>query len=302
MPETYSWKKLDRFYMNNCKIANELRKYRDLAGKVNWVALSGEGGSDPRQAADRAQYVISRDLTYMDMMVANAAYSLWRYSAGQGTFTAETICQVMAGRMDCRAGPVRQAGLERRLQQLADTWICILADQDHQVTEDLYEGAFLPVTWETRGKRLRFHFSTGMEMPLYRYGEAHRQLLELPLSRLRDQEGLGNNTDQNLLLRHYMLQELEILLYQGNKVTDQKIRLLRRDWEGQEFGLLWTLGLVDETGAKDPRTAAQAAQSVLCQLLKSWQREGILREEQYRFLTPEEGWGVLLSIAGTGSM
>lgn len=33
---------MEQFIMNNCKIANELRKYRDLTGCVNRVSLSDD--------------------------------------------------------------------------------------------------------------------------------------------------------------------------------------------------------------------------------------------------------------------
>ena len=81
---------MEQFIMNNCKIANELRKYRDLTGCVNRVSLS----DDPENYAD---YVITQELSYLDMVTANAVYSLWRSGEGENGFRAETIGQIMAG-------------------------------------------------------------------------------------------------------------------------------------------------------------------------------------------------------------
>ena len=64
MPETAIGRQPDRFVMNNCKIANELRKYRDLSGCVNQVSLSGARVRRPSDAADYAEYCISEDYDY----------------------------------------------------------------------------------------------------------------------------------------------------------------------------------------------------------------------------------------------
>ena len=80
---------MEQFLMNNCKIANELRKYRDLTGCVNRVSLS----DDPKNYAD---YVITKEVSYLDMVTANAVYSLWRSGEGDNGFRAETIGQIMA--------------------------------------------------------------------------------------------------------------------------------------------------------------------------------------------------------------
>lgn len=140
--------------MNNCKIANELRKYRDLTGCVNRAGLS----DDPE---NYVEYVITRELSYMDMVTANAVYSLWRSGEGDNGFRAETIGQIMAGDMARRLRPEKQDEIEERLQKLAGTELYILADHDQQAMQEVYEGAFLPLTWETGRSRLRFRFKDG---------------------------------------------------------------------------------------------------------------------------------------------
>ena len=292
----------DRFVMNNCKIANELRKYRDLAGCLNQVSLSSERVRRPSDAADYAEYYISQGLSYLDMVVANAAYTLMS-SAADSPFHAETVARLMAGDPDWRIGEKRRGELEARLQKLAGTQIYILADHDHQVEKDLYEGAFLPLAWEKEGSKLRFRFRPGEPMPLYQYAEHHRQLIEVPVSRLRDAPGEGqakrSNTERVLLLRHYLIQELEVLLYPGNKVKEQQIRLLKRDREGHEMGLLWILGIIPEQDEdKDYGLLAQKVQKTLGQMLAGWQDSGVLQAARYQLLPAEEGYGVRLTVEG----
>ena len=304
MAENTIGRQIDRFVMNNCKIANELRKYRDLSGCVNQVSLSSTRVRRPSDAADYAEYFISEDLSYMDMVVANAAYTLMSGGSGQA-FQAETIARLISGSPSLRIGEKRRADLEARLTKLAGVRIQILADHDHQVERDLYEGAFLPISWSASHERLKFRFLSGETMPLYQYAADHRQLLQVPLSSLREEieggENRRNNTDRSLLLRHYLLQELEILKYPDNKVTEQRVRLLKRDPEGHEMGLLWVLGIIPDSkeASKAPLTAAQTVQRTLARMLDDWQKSGLLQSVKYQMLPAEEGFGVWFTTEAT---
>lgn len=280
---------MEQFIMNNCKIANELRKYRDLTGCVNRVSLS----DDPENYAD---YVITQELSYLDMVTANAVYSLWRSGEGENGFRAETIGQIMAGDMDRRLRPEKQDEVEARLQRLAKTELYILADHDQQAKQEAYEGPFLPIIWESGKSRLRFHFRDKGQMPLYQYAEDRGQLIRLPVSLLRDDEKQGqtklNNNDRTLLLRHYLLQELEIVRYPANWVDRRELRLLKRDEAGNEYGLLWTLGLTAEE--KNQTAEVKRAQQTMEQLMDNWRKSGYVTEEEYQPLPPEKGYGLLL--------
>lgn len=302
MAKKSAQRQIDRFIMNNCKIANELRKYRDLAGCVNQVSVSGKRVRRPSDAEDYAEYFISEDLSYLDMVVANAAYTLLVNSPPQAAFQADAIARIMAGNMERRIDGKRRQELEGHLRKLAGIQIYILADHDHQVEQDLYEGCFLPLEWEERGGRLHFRFLPGQPMPLYQYAEHHRQLIEVPFSRLRDDQGENqirhNNSDRTLLLRHYLLQELEILLYQNNSVEEQQIRLMKRDQEGNEFGLLWTLGIVGNDGertVKDLNAVAKNVQRTMQQLLENWQASGYLGPLRYEMVPEGKDFGVRIT-------
>jgi len=280
---------MEQFIMNNCKIANELRKYRDLTGCVNRVSLS----DDPENYAD---YVITQELSYLDMVTANAVYSLWRSGEGKSGFRAETIGQIMAGDMDRRLRPEKQDEVEARLQRLAKTELYILADHDQQAKQEAYEGPFLPIIWESGKSRLRFHFRDEGQMPLYQYAEDRGQLIRLAIGLLRDDEKQGqtklNNNDRTLLLRHYLLQELEIVRYPGNRVDRRELRLLKRDETGSEYGLLWILGLAAEE--KNQTAEAKRAQQTMEQLMDNWRKSGYVTENEYQTLPPEKGYGLLL--------
>ena len=302
MAEKVNWRQIDRFIMNNCKIADELRNYRDLAGRLNQVSLSGERVKNPSDSADYAEYFISETLSYLDIAVANAAYTLMVSSPVQTSFQADVIGQLMAGNMGWRIPKKMKQDLEARLQKLAQTQIYILADHDHQVEQDLYEGMFLPVRWENEGDRIKFHFLPELQMPLYQYAGHRRQLIEIPLSRLRDDQGGSqiqhNNTDRMLALRHYLLQELEILRYANNKVYTHRIQLLKKDDENNEMGLLWLLGMIGDAGTttvKDPITLAKRLQKFMQQLLDNWHKCGYLGSLQYEMLSAKDGFGVQIT-------
>ena len=298
MARKQALRQTDRFFMNNCKIANELRKYRDLAGCLNQVSVSGERSRRPASCADYAEYYISENLSYLDMVTANAAYTLMVSAPPQAEFQADAVAQIMSGNPGWRILGKRRSQLEARLQRLAGIQLHILADHDHQVEQDLYEGAFLPVSWVTEGDRTRFRFLPDRQMPLYQYAEDHKQILEVPAARLRDSQEAGqvrhNNNDRMLLLRHCLLQELEILRYGKNKVTQTQLRLLKRDRDGEEFGLHWTLGILDEAKENDWGAVAKKVHASIRQLLTGWQESGWLGPVTFQMLSPREGYGVHL--------
>ena len=74
------------------------------------------------------------------MVVANAAYTLMVNNPPQAEFQADAIARVMAGNMERRIDGKRRQELEVHLQKLAGIQLYILADHDHQVEQDLYEG------------------------------------------------------------------------------------------------------------------------------------------------------------------
>ncbi|WP_294549247.1 hypothetical protein [uncultured Pseudoflavonifractor sp.] len=280
---------MEQFMMNNCKIANELRKYRDLTGCINRVSLS----DDPD---NYAEYVVTQELSYLDMVTANAVYSLWRSGEGENGFGAETIGKIMAGDMSRRLRREKREEMEARLRRLAGTEIYILADHDQQAAQGAYEGPILSLDWEEVGSGLRFRFRPGGQMPLYQYAEERNQLIRIPIALLRDDKTLGqtrlNNSDQTLLLRHYLLQELEIIHYPSNRVDQRELRLLKRDEYGDEYGILWILGLLGDGQAQT--TEAKRAQQVIAQLMDNWRKSGYVTEDQYQFLSAEKGYGILL--------
>ena len=185
-----------------------------------------------------------------------------------------------------------EAGLQRR----AKTELYILADHDQQAKQEAYEGPFLPIIWESGKSRLRFHFRDEGQMPLYQYAEDRGQLIRLAIGLLRDDEKQGqtklNNNDRTLLLRHYLLQELEIVRYPGNRVDRRELRLLKRDETGSEYGLLWILGLAAEE--KNQTAEAKRAQQTMEQLMDNWRKSGYVTENEYQTLPPEKGYGLLL--------
>lgn len=292
-------RQVDCFIFNNCKIANELRKYRDLAGCVNQVSVSGRRVRRPSDAEDWAEYVITRDLTYLDMVTANAVYTLLSCGAGGEGFQAEAVARVMAGDPAWRITGDRSKALEERLCKLAETEIYILADHDHQVERNLYEGAFLPLKWTEEKGKLRFQVRPGGELPLYQYAEDHRQLIRVPASCLREEkEGQTrhSNSDQTLALRHYLLQELAILGYSKGKVEERELRLLKRKQDrGGREGLLWTLGLEEKGRSGDAEAKrVRAFQELMLELLENWRAAGQLGSVDYEKLEAGEGYGVRL--------
>lgn len=72
------------------------------------------------------------------------------------------------------------------------------------------------------------------------------------------------------------------------------MRLLKRDPEGHEMGLLWTLDIIPDSKEelKSPLAAAQTVQRTITRMLDDWQKNGLLQTVKYQMLPAEEGFGV----------
>ena len=279
------------FVMNNCKIANELRKYRDLTGHVNRVFLSSPGARGENRGR-YADYVLGGQVSFFDTVLLNAACTLL-YAGGRTSFRTETVAQVMAGDPSRRLSKEKRAQLSDDLERLSHIRLAILGEPCG-AGRDCYEGTLLPLEREGELFRLR----EGETAPLYQYALDRSQLITVPAALLRDDPKKGqtvhSNHDLTLMLRHFLLQELEILFHAGNRVAARNIRVVRKDGDHKESGLLWCLtgDEGDDTGGKALSPKGQKLLRTLCSLLDNWKAVGYLNA--YSLLA--DGTGVRVAL------
>lgn len=107
------------------------------------------------------------------------------------------------------------------IEKLCLTKIDIFCPQEaNDKINDRYDGAFLSVVKEKNG----FRFSKKRPLPLYAYGEDKKQMITIPRFLLN--VPALSNTNENILLKQYLIHELELVRNKRNNVSEKTFRIL----------------------------------------------------------------------------
>lgn len=228
-------------YVNRTYVANEIRKgiykagfdgvkelrFRNTESFVRYRVYDGETGGDA-------------ELSYFDMMIADAVYSLW---LNNRPIYAKSIWIILTGDDRITLKKEKKEILEDSLRKLQRTYIKI---EQHKAgtfgmklkdEEEIFEGAFLPL--EEREKD-GDPYILQCAPPLYLYAEIQGQFQvfsweQLRLLQIGDGDSLQPLTDgegnprkmpstiENTILKHYLLRRIDLLPVPGteNKVSQR---------------------------------------------------------------------------------
>lgn len=217
---------LNNISMNNTKLANIIKKYDDLIGWRNIITTSARGAKIKKEI----QFVINRNLSQFDMAVADAVYSL--EMQGIHRITARKILVAMSGDEFISVPKERKLQIEETVDGLIATEIHISCKEEKSDTIlPRYGGRFIDAVKEGNGYLLQGE----TPMPLYAYGEAKRQMITVPweLLNYRSVEGKEKsdriiNSNENILLKFYLIQQLEIIKNKRNTEKDKTFRFKNR--------------------------------------------------------------------------
>lgn len=205
--------------INNSKIANAIKKYDNLTGARNIISVSTRGAKVTKDV----QFVIKDNLTVFDMAIADAIYSL--KMQGEKKFTARKILKIMSGDEAISVCKERKYQIEERIDRLMENEIYI--DCREEANENIlprYQGNFINAIKEGNGYKIL----EDNPFPLYAYAEAKRHIITIPWELLNYQTIEGRekndrivNSNENILLKYYLLQQLEIVRNKKNKVNEK---------------------------------------------------------------------------------
>lgn len=208
-------KKNDILYVNRTKIAGELRKGAHMEGD----GLSVGSGKPAPTVSYR---VTGGTLTYFDMMVADAVYTLMKNRAPTSTFRpkiyAKTVMGLLSGNDELTLRPDKLEKVEQSIRKMMGMRIyidrrksayCGFAYDDQKKKTEM-EGPFLPLIEKERG----FEYKKGAIPPLYEYAEIlNGQFYSFPPKYLRV-EGLPTSVE-NLSMIHYLLCRIHMMAKPG---------------------------------------------------------------------------------------
>ncbi|MGN0115782.1 MAG: helicase-related protein, partial [Acutalibacteraceae bacterium] len=156
--------RVENVFMNTTKIANILRSGDYKINEPKKVDVSKNGRAT-------VEFTIDTKLSYFDMMVADAVYSLEFYKAPN--ISAKAIIELLSGDKDATLKPEKLQRIYDSIEKMRHTHIKI--DRTNAMrkkslfyeNETVFEGAFLPLN-DKQGKVYKY----GEKPPLYRYAEA----------------------------------------------------------------------------------------------------------------------------------
>lgn len=257
--------------LNNTKIANSIRRYRDLPGYRLTVTVSRRNSRE----IIRSQFVITNDLLPWDLAVADAIYSL--HADGCRKITPRSVLVVLSGDDRISVPAQRRLQLEQCIDRLIATQIHIDCAAECALSPSLlprYGGGFLCAEKIPGGYRL----PDEAPMPLYAYAEAKRQIITVPtalLACISSESQHMVNSRENLLLRHHLIHELELIRNPNNSVSEKTFF-----FRGKQSEPLWEMLELD-AGAMPPEFRAAKARELYRKtrlLMESWQTLGYLTD------------------------
>ena len=213
------------FYMNNCKIIQELYK-KDIPAMERYAISVGNG---------KIIYIALKNpfsFSYYEKIVCDALYSIWQYQRYEMLtkerkqesviITPTQVLACMSGKKNIR---MRQGNSEKEEKlieimenlshaDLAIMWEEEMKDRHIEGVSPVIAGKMLPIQRIDGTKK--FKLDLKRTLPLYEYASTIHQMRISPL-RL-------SNTDEVIQLKHILLQRIEMLRNEKNGFHNRSIR------------------------------------------------------------------------------
>lgn len=215
-------------FINCTLVANEIRKGKVLVGESN--IRSFRGTKRYEHDTERCiKFAIDKKLSYFDMMIADAMYSLW--IQGEPIYV-KTIWGILCGKKEVsvkngkgeKEGEGKRKLIEDSIEKLTNTQIRIEYEEEDNYgirfaderSIRVIEGCFMPVT---RTADFRYVMNENVIPPLYHYAEIQNQFRCIS-SKWLDLKTIPSSIE-NVLLVYYFVQRLDLMPKPGieNKLT-----------------------------------------------------------------------------------
>ena len=250
--------KVKKECMNNCKVANMLTVNKGLA-KKQMIRVSTLPSRKivtlVNLCQDKNIQLSCNDISPYDMAGMDAFYTL--YKSGYQTFSLQTVIRVMSGNMDQDITAQKIARLKESVEKLRLILITIDCTDELRVRKLIkkeetakYRSYFLPVSSVEiqSGNQTVVEGYRLLELPaLYAYAERIKQMISVPIELLASTGGFLPDTDENVILKRYLLKRIARMKKEKATVYSRRIRYEWYDRKTQrEKGMFAELGYREE--------------------------------------------------------
>ncbi len=282
--------KVKKECMNNCKVANMLTVNKGLA-KKQMIRVSTLPSRKivtlVNLCQDKNIQLSCNDISPYDMAVMDAFYTL--YKSGYQTFSLQTVIRVMSGNMDQDITAQKIARLKESVEKLRLILITIDCTDELRARKLIkkeetakYRSYFLPVSsMEIQsGNQTVVEGYRLLELPaLYAYAERIKQMISVPIELLASTEGFLPDTDENIILKRYLLKRIARMKKEKATVYSRRIRYEWYDRKAQrEKGMFAELGYREEDFASRSSWLNKRAKvhKVVKQILDAFRQAGYI--------------------------
>ena len=221
------------------------------------------------------------------MAVMDAFYTL--YKSGYQTFSLQTVIRVMSGNMDQDITAQKIARLKESVEKLRLILITIDCTDELRVRKLIkkeetakYRSYFLPVSSVEiqSGNQTVVEGYRLLELPaLYAYAERIKQMISVPIELLASTGGFLPDTDENIILKRYLLKRIARMKKEKATVYSRRIRYEWYDRKAQrEKGMFAELGYREEDFASRSSWLNKRAKvhKVVKQILDAFRQAGYI--------------------------
>lgn len=254
---------INYFYINNTNVSRKIRTEAIL--NVDCWALARREKTDKNSSNKKKAIhnlyrleakdtdIIREGVTYIDMMIADAVYSL--YKTEQFTFSEGMILRVLSGdgKQTCRQETKDR--IRKSLEKMAGIDFTLNCKEEMKARErtdffNIVDESFIALK---KGKNGNYG---NTNPPLYRYAETINQIIAIP-SRLwsLDHKKPVNDSLENIAIKHYLLSRIVTANYDQREKKYKNLNKIYyyhpshktiAEWEHPFTGMLFDLGVVRE--------------------------------------------------------
>ena len=245
----------DRLYINNTKVANEIRKRLAPPGQLCETVVSGRN-----EMPIVTRYRLSEELSCFDCDVADAVYTL--YISGKDSFTLPQLMRALSGDSRQTATEQKKNELRESVERLRRAQIEIdcseYAAARELIADGHISGALLNASLQPDGS---YKFAEGVHpMPLCSYSEMTRRIISFPKILLNAESESGkklSDTAETLKIKRYLIRRLEVLRNTSSSASNMRIRCIPLPRSRDR-------GMLSEIGADRERYSSEAVWNAKC--------------------------------------
>lgn len=228
--EPKSGKSVSASYINNTKIANEIRTGKAKTDCINNCVVSARNQGEEIVTS----YTITKPLSRFDCDVADAIYSI--YKRGGAELSLRSILHELSGDYSQTLNQSFKDEIENSINKLVSAEIKIDCTGEMRernvITENeikIFSGKFLDIIPSDK-KQGHYYFKPRTPlrkfMPLYGYGEAATQMIRFPSSLLYLNKAVSD-TKENITIKRFLIQRFEIIRNDNNNFKMKNMKKIK---------------------------------------------------------------------------